>query len=56
VNPALRRVVAALDQTGWAAVVADGQWTLTWISEETKTLLGETDPEKLGIGEHLLTQ
>lgn len=33
----------------------DDRWRLVWVSNALKLLLGETDDERLGIGEHLLT-
>jgi class 3 adenylate cyclase len=53
-NERLRAVCEALEKTGWAVVLHDAEGNLVWVSEEAKLLLGESDPERLGIGQHAL--
>jgi class 3 adenylate cyclase len=44
----------SLERTGWAAIIHDSDWKLAWVSEEAKLLLGESDPDRLGVGTHIL--
>lgn len=37
-----------------AAELFDPDWTLIWVSDELKKLVGEEDDERLGVGEHVL--
>ncbi|MGI8597608.1 MAG: hypothetical protein ACR2LY_10080 [Thermoleophilaceae bacterium] len=50
---ALDKVVGELDRAGWAVEFVDGDWTLRWISQGLRTLIGEFDDERLGIGRHV---
>jgi len=49
---ALDKVVGELDRAGWAVEFVDADWTLRWISQGLRTLIGEFDDERLGIGRH----
>ncbi|MGH2693695.1 MAG: adenylate/guanylate cyclase domain-containing protein [Actinomycetota bacterium] len=53
-DPRLAEIAEALKTTRSAAVICDAEWTLVWISDEMKIVLGETDPDALGIGKHML--
>lgn len=44
-----------LEQAGLAGYMWDERWRAVWVSSAVKLLLGETDDERLGIGEHWLT-
>jgi class 3 adenylate cyclase len=44
-----------LEEAGIPGYMWDDRWRLVWVSGALKLLLGETDDERLGIGEHLLT-
>src|SRR2546423_1940034 len=46
--------IEALGPDRWAALVLDAQDRLVWVSDELMGFLGETDPDKLGIGGHVL--
>src|SRR5829696_7500517 len=50
----LREVAEELEGTGWAFEIADAQWRLFHVSSELCQLLYESDPEKIGVGRHLL--
>jgi class 3 adenylate cyclase len=50
---ALDEVVGELDRAGWAVEFVDADWTLRWISQGLRTLIGEFDDERLGIGLHV---
>src|SRR3954471_21835271 len=50
----LRELAAHLDSYGWAAELLDPLWHLVWVSEELLTMYGERDPERIGLGEHVL--
>ncbi|MFN2524734.1 MAG: adenylate/guanylate cyclase domain-containing protein [Actinomycetota bacterium] len=43
-----------LEKTGGAAMLCDSDWRLVWVSQHLKVLIGETDPEKLGYGKHIV--
>jgi class 3 adenylate cyclase len=46
-------LVDRLDQAGWAVEFADADWTLRYVSEGLRALIGEYDDERLGIGRHM---
>src|SRR5215207_9124535 len=50
----LREVAEELEGTGWAFEIADAQWRLFHVSSELCQLLYESDPERIGVGRHLL--
>ena len=50
----LREVADELEGTGWAFEVADAQWRLFHVSSELRQLLYEQDPERIGVGQHML--
>jgi class 3 adenylate cyclase len=54
-NDRLSGVIEQLEATAWAALVVDAENRLVWISEELQGFIGEHDPVKLGIGQHLAT-
>ncbi|MFN2594683.1 MAG: adenylate/guanylate cyclase domain-containing protein [Actinomycetota bacterium] len=53
IDPELLEVANSLEATKWACLICDSQWHLVWVSNELKYLLGETDEQKLGIGQHI---
>lgn len=53
-EPRLAAIAEQLEATKWAASLCDAQWRLVWVSSEMKVLLGESDPNKLGIGKHIV--
>jgi class 3 adenylate cyclase len=48
-------VAQRLEEADIPGYMWDDRWRLVWVSNALKLLLGETDDERLGIGEHLLT-
>jgi class 3 adenylate cyclase len=50
----LRAVADAVAETGWLAELCDPAWRLVWISPELCKQLRENDPERLGIGGHIV--
>lgn len=50
----LPQLAERLDPYGWAAELLDDQWRLVWVSEELLTMYGESDPERVGVGAHVL--
>lgn len=50
----LAQVARSITQTRGSAALCDDNWTLVWVSDELKKLLGETDPDKLCYGRHLV--
>lgn len=53
-DPRLREVADELEGTGWAFEIADADWRLFHVSSELCQLLYESDPERIGVGRHLL--
>ncbi|HEX2049915.1 MAG TPA: adenylate/guanylate cyclase domain-containing protein [Actinomycetota bacterium] len=53
-DPRLASIAEQIESTGWAASLCDAQWRLVWVSSEMTVLLGESDPDKLGIGKHMV--
>jgi class 3 adenylate cyclase len=53
-DPRLAAVIGELECTGGAIELLDGQWGLVWVSDELKQLLGVSEDEQLGVGEHIL--
>src|SRR5215210_2787980 len=49
----LRELAAQLDSYGWAAELLDDRWHLVWVSEELMAMYGESDPERLALGDHV---
>jgi class 3 adenylate cyclase len=47
-------IASAVDEAGWLGYLLDSSWRLVWVSSELKSLLGEFDDARLGIGEHTL--
>jgi class 3 adenylate cyclase len=47
-------IAEELDSYGWAAELLDAHWRLVWVSEELMTMYGARDPERIGLGEHVL--
>ena len=50
----LRDLAAELEGTGWAFEIADASWRLFHVSSELCQLLYESEPERIGVGRHLL--
>jgi class 3 adenylate cyclase len=50
----LQELADQLDSYGWAAELLDDRWRLVWVSEELLTMYGEPDPERVGVGDHVL--
>src|SRR4051794_8213004 len=50
----LRDLAEQLDSYGWAAELLDHRWHLVWASDEFLTMYGERDPERIGLGDHVL--
>jgi len=50
----LRELAEQLDSYGWAAELLDHRWHLVWVSDELLTMYGEREPERIGLGEHVL--
>jgi len=50
----LRELAAQLESYGWAAELLDDRWHLVWVSDELLTMYGEREPERIGLGEHVL--
>ncbi|HEX8205125.1 MAG TPA: adenylate/guanylate cyclase domain-containing protein [Solirubrobacteraceae bacterium] len=50
----LEKVVEALEQTGWSAVVTDAEWRIVWSSKEIALILGDEASSELGVGRHML--
>jgi len=50
----LRALAAQLESYGWAAELLDHRWHLVWASDELLTMYGEREPERIGLGEHVL--
>jgi class 3 adenylate cyclase len=46
-------VIAALEQTGWSAVVTDPDWRIVWSSQEIAKILGDDDT-RASDGRHML--
>ncbi|HEX2241343.1 MAG TPA: adenylate/guanylate cyclase domain-containing protein [Actinomycetota bacterium] len=53
-DPRLAGVARELEKTRGAAMLCDSNWTLVWVSEDLKALIGESDPQKLGYGKHIV--
>jgi len=50
----LRDLAEQVDSYGWAAELLDHRWHLVWVSHELLTMHGERDPERFGLGDHVL--
>ncbi|MDQ3954569.1 MAG: hypothetical protein M3285_03355, partial [Actinomycetota bacterium] len=50
----MAEVARSITETRGSAALCDDNWTLVWVSDELKKLLGETDPDKLCYGRHLV--
>lgn len=50
----LQHLADKLQRGGMAADLYDKDWKLIWVSEELQIMLGEQDPKKIGIGNHIL--
>ncbi len=50
----LAEIALVFGEARVAAELFDPDWTLIWVSDELKMLLGEEDEEKLGVGQHIL--
>lgn len=53
-DPRLAEVARELAKTRGAAMICDSSWNLVWVSEDLKALIGESDPEKIGYGKHIV--
>lgn len=53
-DPRLALVARELAETRGAAMLWDSEWTLVWVSEELKLLIGEQDESKLGVGRNVI--
>lgn len=53
-HPELAALACELDERGLAADILDENWSLVWVSQELKALLGEHDERELGYGLHTL--
>lgn len=53
IEPRLIPWVETLIDSRWAALVLDAGNRLTWVSDELQAFIGERDPEKLGVGQHI---
>jgi class 3 adenylate cyclase len=50
----LRGIAEELDAYGRAAEITDDRWRVMWTSQELLTLLGQSEPELIGVGDHFL--
>lgn len=50
----LAEIALVFGEARVAAELFDPDWTLIWVSDELKTLLGEESEEKLGVGQHVI--
>ena len=50
----LRELADELEGTGWAFEIADAHWRLFHVSSELCQLLYEHEPERIGVGRHML--
>jgi len=50
----LRELAEQLDSYGWAAELVDARWRLVWMSEEFMAMYGEREPDRIGLGDHVL--
>jgi class 3 adenylate cyclase len=50
----LNEVARNLARTHWAAAILDSELRLVWVSDELKSLLGESDEDRLGYGKHIV--
>jgi class 3 adenylate cyclase len=50
----LRELATELEATGWAFEIADSDWRLFHVSSELCELLYEHDPDRIGVGRHML--
>lgn len=53
-NPRLAEIAAVYANAKQAAELFDADWNLIWVSDELKTLIGEDDEQRLGVGHHVL--
>ena len=53
-NARLAEVAAIYGEARVAAELFDADWNLIWVSDELKTLIGERDEARLGVGKHVL--
>lgn len=53
-NARLDEVAAVYGEARIAAELFDAGWNLIWVSDELKTLIGEDDEERLGVGKHVI--
>lgn len=53
-HPVLAEVARELEKTRGASLLCDSRWTLVWVSEELRALIGEDDPASLGYGKHIV--
>lgn len=45
-------IATGLEEAGWAAFILDSDWRFVWVSSELRALVGESEPDRLGLGEH----
>lgn len=45
-------IAGGLEEAGWAAFILDSDWRFVWVSSELRALVGESEPDRLGLGEH----
>ncbi len=53
-DPVVRAVIEELEKTRWAGMFLEPDYSVVWVSEEMKNLVGEHDDERLGIGHHIV--
>src|SRR4051812_3715961 len=53
-DPRVREWIEALGPDRWAGLVLDADDNLVWVSDEMMAFLGETDPDRIGIGSHFV--
>jgi class 3 adenylate cyclase len=53
-DPRLDGIIEGLEATGWAAELTDADWTLVWVSSQTRALIAQYDDSDLGVGMHML--
>lgn len=50
----LAEIAAVFSDARVAAELFDPDWNLVWVSDDLKTLIGEEDEDKIGVGDHVL--
>jgi class 3 adenylate cyclase len=53
-HPALADIARELEKARGASMIYDAEWRLVWVSDELCELVGEHDPDRLGVGLHVV--